>query len=260
MLRLGFVGTGALSEAVVRGLQDGKGEEYEIYLSPRSEERSRALSIAYDNVVREESNEAVVEKSDVVFLGVLPRQLSVLSTLPFRSNQIVVSFLAGAPLDIIREQVKPATRIIRVIPLPSIRYKRGPILMTPDDPIVRDLFTSLGDLVVLDDEKDFAAITIASGMMSSHFELQNTIIRWLEARKVPSPSASLYVRSFFDGLSEIGLATERLGEAVQPKEYETPGGLNETGRAHLKTSGWFEQLTSGLDVVENHSRGLAKRD
>jgi len=258
MLRLGFVGTGALTEAVVQGLRND-GENYEISLSPRSEKRSRALAEAYGNVVREESNDAVVEKSDVVFLGVLPHQLSVLSDLPFRGDQIVVSFLAGTALAIIRDVIKPATRIIRVIPLPSIRYRSGPILMTPADPVGRDLFAKLGELVVLEDEKDLSSIAIASGLMSSHFELQNTIIQWLETRKVSSSQASLYIRSFFDGLGTTGLATERRGEALLPREYETPGGLNEAGRAHLRASGWFEHLTRGLDVIESHSLSLVKR-
>jgi pyrroline-5-carboxylate reductase len=68
--------------------------------------------------------------------------------------------------------------------------------MTPFDPTVEALFEKLGDLIVLTDEADFASISVITGLMSSHFELQNVALDWLKTQKVPDAQAALYVRSF----------------------------------------------------------------
>jgi len=256
MLRLGFVGTGALAEAIVQGLRLAGGH-HPIHLSPRSEERSRALAAAYDDVTRAESNAAVVEASDVVFLGVRPQQVADLAGLPFRGDQTIVTLLAGTPLERVRALTGPAGRLVRVLPLPSIRHRRGPIVMTPADPLVEVLFAGLGDLIVVERESDLAAIGTASAVMSTHFQLQASVVGWLEAKGLPAAEATLYVRSLFAGLGETGLAATRQGERLVPEDFETPGGLNERGRAYLNEHRWFDLLRQALDAVDAHGRTLS---
>ena len=152
MVSLGFIGAGAITDAVVQGLHAAGNTKHDIHLSPRSEARSRALAARYERVIREDSNEAVVAKSDIVFLAVRPQQMPELTGLRFRAEQTVVSFLAGTPIDQLRPFVAPATRLVRVLPLPCIGLGQGPILMMPSDPTVEALFDKLGYLIVLTDE------------------------------------------------------------------------------------------------------------
>jgi pyrroline-5-carboxylate reductase len=257
MVTLGFVGTGILAEAVIRGLQKTAAQAHSFLLSPRSEERSRALAAAYDNTTRAESNAAVVAASDIVLLGVLPKQIASLGDLPFRPDQIVVSFLAGVPVALVRAHVAPATRVVRMIPLPGIEYGKGPILMTPPDPDVEALFGPVGDLVILDQESDFDTMCIPSGLMSAQFQLQNTVVDWLTSRGMPAPQSTRFVRSLFSGLGELALAAERKGDPLPPEDYETKGGLNETARAYLNRAGWFDEMTKVMDVVDAHRKTLA---
>jgi pyrroline-5-carboxylate reductase len=69
--------------------------------------------------------------------------------------------------------------------------------MTPSHRTVEALFDKLGDLIVLTDEANFASASVITGLMSSHFELQNVVLDWLKTKKVPDAQAALYVRSFF---------------------------------------------------------------
>ena len=135
MVSLGFIGAGAITDAVVQGLHAAGNAGHEIHLSPRSEARSRALAARYERVIREDSNAAVVAKSDIVFLAVRPQQMRELVGLRFRAEQTVVSFLAGTPIDQLRPFVAPAARLVRVVPLPCIRLRQGPI---PDDAVRSD--------------------------------------------------------------------------------------------------------------------------
>jgi pyrroline-5-carboxylate reductase len=207
-------------------------------------------------VTREDSNAAVVAKSDIVFLAVRPQQVPELAELQFRAEQTVVSFLAGTPIDQLHPFVAPAVRLVRVVPLPCISLGQGPILMTPFDPTVEALFEKLGDLIVLTDEADFASISVITGLMSSHFELQNVALDWLKTQKVPDAQAALYVRSFFAGLGAIGLAAGRAGQSIDVADYETLGGLNEACRIQLGGAGWFGQINEALWAIQARGDAL----
>jgi pyrroline-5-carboxylate reductase len=258
MASLGFIGTGAITDAVVQGLNAAGNTEHDIHLSPRSEARSRALAARYERVIREETNAAVVAKSDIVFLAVRPQQMPELVGLRFRAEQIVVSFLAGTPIDQLRPFVAPAARLVRVVPLPCIGLGQGPILMMPSDPTVEALFGKLGDLIVLTDEANFASVSAITGLMSSHFELQNVALDWLKTQEVPDGQAALYVRSFFAGLGAIGLAAGRAGQSIDVANYETRGGLNEACRIQLSGAGWFGQVNEALRAIRARGDALSE--
>ncbi|MBS7541928.1 NAD(P)-binding domain-containing protein [Ancylobacter oerskovii] len=258
MLTIGFVGTGILTEAVVTGLLQTQSQQdlagrCRILLSPRSEAVSRRLAQAHEAVERCAGNEEVVERSDVVVLAVLPKQLAeVTAGLPFRRGQRVVSFIAGAPVDSVKALVAPAETVVRVIPLPPIRFRKGPVVLYPGNEMVEDLFGGLGELIVVERESELAAIGHASAVMSSHYEVQNTVIGWLQSRGLAEATAALYVRSLFAGLGELGLDAARKGEPVDPAHHETAGGLNECGRAYLAGRGWFDEIGKALDAIEAH--------
>ena len=258
MVSLGFIGAGAITEAVVQGLHAAGNAANEIHLSPRSEARSRALAARYERVFREDSNAAVVAKSDIVFLAVRPQQMPELNGLRFRAEQTVVSFLAGTPIDQLRPFVAPAARLVRVVPLPCIGLRQGPILMTPSDPTVEALFDKLGDLIVLTDEANFASVSAITGLMSSHFELQNVALDWLKSQKIPDAQAGLYVRSFFAGLGAIGLAAGRAGQSIDVADFETRGGLNEACRNQLSGAGWFGQVNEALWAIQARGDALSE--
>jgi pyrroline-5-carboxylate reductase len=80
--RLGFIGVGTIASAVVRGLcADAKEPPPSILLSPRSEKCAGALAAEFAGRVSMASdNQAVVDGCDVLFLSVLPQQVTSLLT------------------------------------------------------------------------------------------------------------------------------------------------------------------------------------
>lgn len=253
MWRLGFIGTGVLAEAVIHSLQTVRGDELVLYLSPRSHSRSASLAADYSNVTRMESNQEVLEHSDVVFLGMRPQQLNdALVGLQFRAEQIVVSFLANTPCSTVLSKVAPVTRVRRVIPTSAIKYRQGPVLQYPRDEVIEDIFRHLGDRVVVSQESELTALSQASALMSAHFQLQNTLVDWLQSRGVAARTATNYVHSMFQGFAQIARSDSRDCEPLIPASYETLGGLNECGRRCLAGSGWFEQVIGVLDTIEAH--------
>jgi hypothetical protein len=76
MGKLGFVGTGAIAEAIATGLCTSGAPPTSVVLSPRSAERSARLAAAHPALCTvATSNQAVVDQADIVFVCVLPAQL-----------------------------------------------------------------------------------------------------------------------------------------------------------------------------------------
>jgi pyrroline-5-carboxylate reductase len=256
---LGFIGVGTITEAVVIGLQGAEGVAA-IHLSPRSEARSRRLAAVYGAVFREETNAAVVDKSDVVVLAVRPAQLGeALSGLSFRPSQIVISFAAAVTCAEIAALVAPAGTVCRMTPLPTVAKARGPILLYPAIGPVRALFHGLGDLIVPSSEAEMRDLACASGFMSSYFELQSALAGWLVGHEVDRDKASLYVRSMLAALGDVALDVPTAETDALAPAHETKGGLNERVRQTLAGEGWFAaagralaslQALKGKDLTE----------
>ena len=254
MTRIGFIGVGTISEAVVRAMCTRPGAPSDIVLSPRSPERSLSLAAEFPQCRRLASNQDVVDASDILVLGMRPQQMDeALDGLTFRSDQIVASFIAGTPPSGLAPLVAPASRICQVIPLPPVALHRGPLVICPGIPEALDAFTGLGDLIVLDDESRIRVLSCASAIMSTYFELQNRVIDWIVAHDIDEATASRYVRSELDGLAAVGQVTPDARRNDLPGEFQTKGGLNERVRAGLLERAWFDALPEELTEIYDNA-------
>jgi pyrroline-5-carboxylate reductase len=252
-MRLGFIGTGALTTAVVAGLRR-RGISHEIYLSPRSETASAMLAAHYPNIVRAQSNTSVAESSDLVFLAMRPTQVeAALEGVSFHAGQIVVSFVTGLSLQEVAV-LAPHSSVCRVLPLPTIEYGRGPIICYSTQQVVTDLFSQLGDVIAVDTEDELQALGCVSGFMSTYFELQQSLARWLEDQGVSRPNASVYVRSMLSGLANTAMHTPIGDQSELSVRHETKGGLNERVRRHLREQGWFNEPIEALERLQGLTR------
>ena len=65
-MRLGFIGTGNITAAMVEGLGGG------VVLSPRGAEMAAGLADRFPDVTVAESNQSVIDKCDMVVLAIRP--------------------------------------------------------------------------------------------------------------------------------------------------------------------------------------------
>lgn len=250
---VGFIGTGAITAAVVKGLCS-KDVAPTIYLSPRSENLSQALAEEFSNVHQETSNADVVSKSQIVVLAMRPEQLAeALSDLIFRPEQTIVSFVATVPLAEVTKLVSPASKVCRATPLTTIERGQGPIVMAPALAAVEALFEGLGDVLVAESEEQMMAFGCAAALLSTFFELEHTVAQWLVTVGVTPANASLYVRSMFSGIANSALVNRDLDLTALAYSNETPGGLNERVRAALRESGMFTRIENVLSELSSLS-------
>jgi len=247
MTTIGFVGTGTISAAMVRGLASAD-PGLRIVVSPRSESVSMALAQSLPNVTRAASNQEVVGQSDIVVLGMRPAQLTdALAGIGFRREQVVVSLVAGLSMAEIQNFAGSA-RAVRVVPLPGIEHRVGPITLYPRDPQIEALLAPLGDLVVAQSE-DALHMGGLSAFMSSYFEMQARLIDAAVAAGAPAADARTYVISLLSMLADTANRTPHDQLARLVPEHQTKGGLNEFVRGQLMQSGWYDTLAKALHDV-----------
>jgi pyrroline-5-carboxylate reductase len=224
-------------------------------VSPRSEAASRILAENDRQIKRHASNAAVVESSDVVFLSMLPPQLDeVVQGLPFRREHIVVSLVGGTPLAEVEPLVSPASAC-RIVPVPTIARRVGPIVLYKAPSSVRALLEGLGDLIEAEDEATFQAYVSSSFVMSTYFRLQAAIVDEIERQGAPRAGASACVGSLLRALAETSVGAD---PASLPSFYETPGGFNERVRLHLERQDWFGEIRIAFQSIASLRRGDLK--
>jgi pyrroline-5-carboxylate reductase len=253
-MRIGFLGVGTISTAVIHAMSASGRERPTLFLSPRSASATTKLAATYPHCTRLESNQAVIDASDMVVISMRPQQMDeALEGLVFRPGQVIASFVAAMPPSRMAPLVAPATRIAQLVPLPSIALHKGPLLICPSIPEVMAAFAGLGDIVVLEDEAKIRIISCASAFMSTYYEMQNAVIDWAVERGLDRSVSALYVRSLLEGLAAAGRLADEAGLAALPAEHQTKGGLNERVRAGLMAADWFGQLRRQLDDIYDNA-------
>ncbi|MFH0861397.1 MAG: pyrroline-5-carboxylate reductase [Candidatus Altiarchaeota archaeon] len=166
MVRVGFIGVGRMGSALLSGFI-GKG------LISASDVRAydkNLSSVKRMNVGYEYSSFEVVEKSEVVFLCVKPKDMDdVLDEIrDIAGSRLIVSIAAGISLKRIESKLKEA-RVIRVMPnTPAMiqetaaAYSLGTLAREEDAMFVGSLLNSIG-VAYRVEEKDLDAVTGLSG-------------------------------------------------------------------------------------------------
>lgn len=254
-MRLGFIGCGTITAAIVTGL-NSSGCEEAIVVSPRNAEVAAGLARRFANVTVAATNQGVLDACDTAVLAVRPQILAaVIAELRFRPDHQVISLVALTSLAYLRASTAPAAAVTRAVPMPMVARRHGPTAIYPATAVAKRIFDALGSTIELSDENRFDAFAAQTALMASYFRFVDTAAKWLAAQGVAAEQADRFVRQLFWGLAGTAMASpERsLGELVD--EHQTRGGINEQVRTHLESKGVFTELANALDAVQARLTG-----
>ncbi len=255
-MTLGFIGTGAITEAMVDGLCGHGGYDGNVIVSARTRARSERLRDKYSNVSIDDDNQAIVDASDVVVIAVLPQQAEeVLGALSFRPDHHVLSVIAALKLQDLRRLISPATRVQRAVPLPPVERGLGPIPLCPPDTDMNDLLARAGTVVAVDDERQFQALAAGSALMATLFAFMARTARWLEDEDVAAREAALYSTSMVHALAAVASDADPSTLRDLPEECLTPGGINEQVLRQIEAAGWLDEIDRGLSAIMTRLEG-----
>jgi pyrroline-5-carboxylate reductase len=252
MARIGFIGTGEITAAMVRGLQ---GQGHKILVSPRNANMAATLAAEVAEVSIA-PNDQVVAGSDVVFLCLMAKVAeTVLTGLPFRAGQTVISVMVDAPLAKLRAWCAPATDISITIPLPPIAQGGCPLPVYPASPALEALFGARNLVIPLQSETAINAHLAASAICSPMLDQLLTAGQWLAGFTGDRDAAEAYVSTMIRCYLPARPASGELADALQ--KLSTEGGLNATLRAHMSSA--KTMMTEGLDGFRTRV-GLGQKD
>lgn len=246
----GFVGVGTMSSAIVRGLCTLHEPPPAIVLSPRGAEKSAALAKEFGAIVSvAKTNQEVVDRCDVVFIGVLPKQTEeVLRELKFSAKHTVCSLVSTAPMALLHECCAPVPKdqIVRAIPLPPVAKHRGACIMTPQHPGITKLFDALGTCVAVETEEMMKKMMPVSCLMGQFYAQQRATQQWLQKQGVEAEQAAKWTGAVFHCIS-YDTAHANAHTFDELVEEQTPGGLNEQVLRELTEGGSWSALQDSLD-------------
>ena len=186
---LGIVGVGAIAEAIITGLCEGRTTDTSIHLSPRGAARASRLAARYPSVHVADSSQAAVERADVVLLCVRPQDApAALSDLSFQARQAVISVMAGIPIGALRTLVGPAEVIVRAIPLPAVARRAGLTAIHPRSEHARAIFDPLGGVMAVDDERALEALSASTATLALTWRISTRSAAGSPAAESPRPT------------------------------------------------------------------------
>jgi pyrroline-5-carboxylate reductase len=248
-VRLGFIGTGNITSAMVEGLGGGA------VLSPRGAAMAADLARRFPGVTVAETNQAVVDHCDMVVLAIRPQVAEeVVCALRFRPGQKVLSLVAATPVDVIRGWIGQDLPVIRAIPLPFVADRRCVTPILPPDAEVAALFDRLGQTVECRTQEEFDLLAVGSALMGSYFGILEAAEGWLVERGLPEAAAKDYMAGLFANLGRVAEGSGKEFSALR-EEYSTRGGLNEQVFRVFGEEGGVEALRSAMDQVLIRVRG-----
>jgi pyrroline-5-carboxylate reductase len=249
-MKLGFIGTGKITSAVITGICTSKISFNRILISPRNRNISKKLSKRFAKVKIAKTNQEIVDKCNWIFLAITPKVgEEIIPKLKFKQNQKIISFISTIDLAHLKKFIKKKIKIVRAIPLPPISIGKGPVPIYPPDKQVKSFFDKIGTTIEINSEKLSNNFWSMSGMMAPFYEMLKIQSDWLVKKGIARNKAQKYITSLFVALSEDSVLNSKKQLKYLVTDSQTPGGLNEQGVKELRKSGFYKSLEKSLNSI-----------
>lgn len=249
-MKIGLIGAGNMARAMARGW----GEP--VLCHDPLVERAEALAQETGGQALG-SGAKVAEQADLVVLCHKPAQLAQVAHELRSHARAVASILAATPLFALREAY-PGKPVYRFLPSLPVEVRKGAIVQAADpqsgstggalDERVRELFSRLGTLVVIDD----ALIDVAMGLMSCAPAYVALVAEaQIDAgvrRGIPPAQAAALVTETLGATAEL-LRKRGYDTLAVRREVTSPGGTTARGLAALERGGLRAAFSDALDAV-----------
>ena len=248
-MKIGFLGTGHITSAVIEGIFKSKLKIDKIYVSPRNREISKKLSKKFKKVIISNNNQKLIDLSNWVFLAITPKVgRKILKDLNFRKNQKIISFISTINLKDLKILTNNKN-ITRVIPLPFIGIKIGPIVICPKEKKITQFFNKLGKTIEIKNEKISKSFWTTSSFMAPFYYFLESTSKWLVSKGVNKKSAENYTRELFLALSQDAVHKQKISLKQLVSESQTPGGINAQALKELKKKKFYKIQQKVLNSI-----------
>jgi pyrroline-5-carboxylate reductase len=264
---VGFVGTGNMAEAMIKGLlAAGVVAADRVSGSDPRRERVAELKARY-GIHATTHNEDVLRRAEVVVLSVKPQILVRIcdEISPWlKPRATVISIAAGVPLAVLEAHLPERTRVVRAMPNTPALVGRAATALAPGSHAGEDelriahrIFDSIGTTVTLD-EGQLDAVTGLSGSGPAYVfliieALADAGVKMGLSRYTAQALAAQTVLGSAQLLLETGEHPGRLKDMVT-----SPGGTAIAGLHTLEAGGLRTTLINAVEAATRRSRELGE--
>lgn len=270
MMKVGFIGTGNMTSAIVKGIvASGQMPKENLYLSNRTPEKRDRLASETGATVCS-SNEELVSTVDVVILAIKPNLFSTvlpeLAPLLIEHNPVVVSIAAGISLSQMHSMIgqDSAMRIIRVMPNLNSQISEGMAAVCGNEQATAEeidfivsVFESIGEAIVMKEE-DFSVFSAIAGCSPAFtFLFVDALSRAAVKYGIPKEMATKIAAQAVLGSGKM------LKESDQTPwnlidQVSSPGGTTIEGVLALEENGFMTSVVKAVDAVVEKDRNMNK--
>ena len=248
-MKLGFIGTGKITSSIIYGVFKSNLKSNKIFISYRNKTISKSLKNKFRLITILKDNQEIINKCNVVVLAVTPiTGIKILKNLKFNNKKKIISLISTINFNNLKK-LTGSKNITRVIPLPPIETKQGPIVIFPPNKFAKQFFSHLGSVIEIKNEKILNNFWSTSALMAPYYELLNTSANWLAQKGVNKNKAVNYITELFYGLSKDALNKKKMGLKKLVEESQTPNGINEQSLRELKKSKFYSKLNNTLNSI-----------
>ena len=248
-MNLGFIGTGKIASSIIYGIFKSKLKINKIYISSRNRNIAKKLSVKFKKVKILKNNQDIINLSSVIILSVTPIVgRKILKNLKFNNEKTIISLISTIKL-IDLKKITGVKKACKAIPLPFVENRLGPVIVSPKNKIAKKIFSKLGHVIELNNEKISYSFWSTSSIMASYYELLNVSASWLIRKKIDKKMANKYIADLFLSLSQDANNKNIRGFKKLVAESQTPKGLNMQFLKELKRGKFFIKFIKALENV-----------
>lgn len=255
-MRIGFIGTGAITEAMVTGIVGSGLDVAGILVSPRNREIAARLAGRFPLVRIVEDNQEAVDAADMLFLAVRPQIAGdVIPKLQFRKGQKVVSVIAATDRSALLGWIGEEVELTQAIPLPFVAERQGVTAIYPPNSAVAAIFAALGTAVECVTREEYDLLAVGSALMATYLGILDRTSGWFAEKGLDRGKARAYIAPLFASLAQRAVRDEGTPLEELAREFSTAGGLNEQVLTDFDRGGGHRALTDALERVLLRVRG-----
>ena len=265
---IGFIGTGNMGEALIKGLlQSGISNNEKLCCSDARSERLAELQKRY-GIQTIDDNSELAGKCDVVVYAIKPQVLgSVIKETAgaLDDTKVVISIAAGVPLSAIATVAGKPLRLVRAMPNVCVSVEAGATAVAPgehakagDLELAQAIFNSVGRCVIVQSEALLDGVTGLSGSGPAYiFVILDAMADAGVKVGLTRNEALLLAAQTLMGAAKMHLETEM--HPGQLRDMVTsPGGTTIAGLHALEREGIRNAMMNAVEAATMRAKELGE--
>jgi pyrroline-5-carboxylate reductase len=265
---IGFIGSGNMAEALIRGIITARVyKPANIFISDIRPQRIKQLVKKY-KVRHVKNNKELVNKADIIVLSVKPQNITeALESIKgaVSSKKLVISIAAGIKVSRIAK-ILGNVAIVRAMPNTPALIGEGAGALFANTKAkrmlkrVKNIFSAVGQVVIVDNENLIDAVTAVSGSGPAYyFLLMEEMIKAASKLGLPNDAAKDLVLQTAKGAALLAVEADGRGESPQQlrQKVTSPGGTTEAALKVLAKDRFGPLIASAIKKARDRSRQLS---